>query len=80
MRPQRLSQRKERYSCGPASTCAQREVCVCVCLAVRVDLCVLESNCAHAATVTAIKNKLYVEHYRRVRMKHDFIRTPKNRI
>lgn len=52
MRPQRLSGRKERYSCGPASTCAAREVCVQV-------LHVLESNCTHA-TLYKNQNKLYV--------------------
>lgn len=57
MRPQRLSGRKERYSCGPASTCAAREVCV---LCVQV-LHVLESNCTHA-TLYKHQDKLYVAH------------------
>lgn len=49
MRPQRLSGRKERYSCGPASTCTAQEVCACV----------LESNCTHPA-LSKHQNKLCV--------------------
>lgn len=45
MRPQRLSGRKERYSCGLASTCVAQEVCVCVLEVSHM----LESNFSHAA-------------------------------